>query len=741
MNRVNCIRHLILFLFFYLFGKTAFTRSFYFSVKNGNDSYTSTQAQDPSTPWKSLAKLSDFFSNIQPGDSILLNRGEIFRGSIIISASGTISSPIIISSYGTGALPVITMPAVTDWTMNTNGVYSVSKQMVPGISIFFEDGKPLVQVASSPDCTDGKWWCDSVSVYYKPDSGTIEDHILTIANIGTVGEYEAAIDLSNGSYSYITIDGIEFDAFGLGVKAFDPGNGTAGLTVQNSVFNYCQSGVFSMENTVINTNATIQNCLFYRNQNAIRIYCRPTESGLSQINGTNTACKITGNEMSETGTIDGTTAWTYGPDFEAIGVQNFMNGTISNNYIHDGFQSGIILYNLNTRSSDNNTISYNRILNNKRGALVFLGDNYIEGKSATYSFNNNFISNNLFINSVTDFDGTVAIYQGINTTQMNYFVNNTLVGDANIIYFPTSRTPYFTIENNIIYNSGSYRFINRYWSAKPANFVMDYNMYFEDTTQTSNGFILKKILPLSGMQALGLEIHSKIADPLFVDVSSTNFSLQSTSPAIDAGINVGLPYNGKAPDLGYAETNQVLPVIFTYVKAYQKNEGVQVNWSIATESNAIRYEVERSENGIVFTKVGEVAPTSNNNGSANYSWPDVNPLSGNNYYRIKVIEASGNENYSVIVNVKLAAIAAKIIAYPNPVAGKSISLQFNNLPEGKYVVNLMNNLGQRVLQQSVQHPGGTGTETIKLPASIGKGIYKLIVWKNENVSIQQIVVE
>jgi hypothetical protein len=42
-------------------------------------------------------------------------------------------------------------------------------------------------------------------------------------------------------------------------------------------------------------------------------------------------------------------------------------------------------------------------------------------------------------------------------------------------------------------------------------------------------------------------------DPQFVNVDSSNFSLQKKSPAIDAGVEVGLPYAGAAPDLGAIE--------------------------------------------------------------------------------------------------------------------------------------------------------------------------------------------
>ncbi len=44
-------------------------------------------------------------------------------------------------------------------------------------------------------------------------------------------------------------------------------------------------------------------------------------------------------------------------------------------------------------------------------------------------------------------------------------------------------------------------------------------------------------------------------DPLFIDPEARDFRLQSGSPAIDAGIDVGLPYTGNAPDIGAIESD------------------------------------------------------------------------------------------------------------------------------------------------------------------------------------------
>lgn len=57
------------------------------------------------------------------------------------------------------------------------------------------------------------------------------------------------------------------------------------------------------------------------------------------------------------------------------------------------------------------------------------------------------------------------------------------------------------------------------------------------------------------MQAHGDEPHSIYADPLFISEADSNFNLQFGSPCIDAGVDVGLPYQGDAPDIGVFESN------------------------------------------------------------------------------------------------------------------------------------------------------------------------------------------
>lgn len=101
--------------------------AWYFSASEGDDSRTSAQAQNPGTPWKSLAKLNTIFSSLAPGDIILFKRGDVFAGTIFIAASGSPSNPIVLEAYGTGAKPVISgLSSLSGWTSAGNNIWEAA---------------------------------------------------------------------------------------------------------------------------------------------------------------------------------------------------------------------------------------------------------------------------------------------------------------------------------------------------------------------------------------------------------------------------------------------------------------------------------------------------------------------------------------------------------------------------------------------------------------------------------------
>ena len=177
-----------------------------------------------------------------------------------------------------------------------------------------------------------------------------------------------------------------------------------------------------------------------------------------------------------------------------------------------------------------------------------------------------------------------------------------------------------------------------------------------------------------------------------------------------------------------------LPINFTSIKAYQQGVNVAVEWKLAAELGVKNYEIEKSTNGNNFNKVGTQLALANNGSDVTYNWLDVNPAAGNNFYRIRSIENSGMVKYSSIAKVNIGKLAPAITVYPNPVTGKQMSVQFIACDKGLYNIKLINNMGQSVYTSSINHTGGSATQSITLEG-IAAGNYYLKVIKPDQSNL------
>lgn len=176
---------------------------------------------------------------------------------------------------------------------------------------------------------------------------------------------------------------------------------------------------------------------------------------------------------------------------------------------------------------------------------------------------------------------------------------------------------------------------------------------------------------------------------------------------------------------GVASPSGTVPVKFTNVKASQLGRNIRVEWTNQTESDVVRYAVERSANGISFSDITTQAALKNDGGRADYSYVDATPITGVNFYRIRSLEANGKFVYSSIVKVNTGAAAADMLVFPNPVTEKQLSLQLTGLAKGVYTLNVINTQGQQVYTRQISYQGGNSSEVILLPASLKTGVYTM----------------
>ena len=158
--------------------QTTFGRTFYFSSSIGNDSYTTTQAQNPATPWKTLQKLQSYLTSNRalflPGDTIAFKRGDVFANgsnsyvscfwwntpnapTYFTAPSGRPGSPIVLTHWGSSGdpLPIFHHPNTTQTTNAATvfGFAGVSWIVIDGLA--FEDSRFPVTDKATPALTTG----------------------------------------------------------------------------------------------------------------------------------------------------------------------------------------------------------------------------------------------------------------------------------------------------------------------------------------------------------------------------------------------------------------------------------------------------------------------------------------------------------------------------------------------------------------------------------------------------------
>ena len=117
----------------------------------------------------------------------------------------------------------------------------------------------------------------------------------------------------------------------------------------------------------------------------------------------------------------------------------------------------------------------------------------------------------------------------------------------------------------------------------------------------------------------------------------------------------------------------LLPVTIIDFTAKKYNESVLLKWYATYETNFKSYEVQRSNDGILFTTIGQVAGRN----LANYSFTDNNLPGGDRfYYRIKMIDIDGKSTYCKTISILMNAQITDMLVYPNPTSQKlTIQLQ------------------------------------------------------------------
>ncbi|HVM88051.1 MAG TPA: hypothetical protein VMT76_07665 [Puia sp.] len=333
-------------------------------------------------------------------------------------------------------------------------------------------------------------------------------------------------------------------------------------------------------------------------------------------------------------------------------------------------------------------------------------------QSSTTSFSNVVfdISGNGAINATSPVNITNSIFTFTNNA---YFLNNG--GTLNL----TNSTMYFYKSAYFIANAG------------PVNLKSNSKLVAGDGTASSTAYI-----KINGPQL-------NEYDNSFIALANTNnyyFNWSSYHSAV-TGANYSTSTNTmncggtgqnscSAPNVyGPASlttsglvSGNILPVVLTDFKAAFNNNAVAISWSTQQEQNSAYFTVERSADGSNWDVIGNVQAKGNSSVISNYSFADIAPFNGNNYYRLLMVDLDGKQAVSDIAHVSVAVTAQTATSiYPNPVTNLAFNLRVGSTDP--VVVKIFSAEGRMVgimsLRNQLQYH-------VELPASIGHNNYLIV---------------
>src|SRR6266576_2696129 len=445
--------------------------------------YVSTTGNDsnPGTilsPWRTIQHAAN---SVQAGDTVYV-RGGVYNESVNISASGSaIAGPITFQTFP-GENAIVDGTGLVPSTSSAQGLINITNQSyisIQGLEI------RNYQTASASAIPAGVWVSGSGS------------------NIQI---------LNNVIHNIVTTSAAAGNAFGIAVYGTEAPASLDSVTISGNQVYGLKTGSSESVNVDGNvTNFAITNNIIHDNDNI----------GIDVI-GFEGVSPNPAYDYARNGTVAGNTIY----NISAINNPGEGNDYDANGIYVDGGSQVVI---------DRNVIHHVDIgiemASEHQGHVTSF---VIARNNLVYSSNSTGITIGGYAPNVGGTDHCTIV----NNTLFQNDTKNTGSGEFQIQYYSTNNV----FKNNIVYASSQGLFINNYTNSEPDPADVDYNLYDSSLNSAMADFLWNgtdHIGCSSYQSATGKDNHSPYADPQFLSLTTPNLQFQPTSPAVNAGIDLG----------------------------------------------------------------------------------------------------------------------------------------------------------------------------------------------------------
>jgi hypothetical protein len=515
--------------------ETRIMLSTYYVSPTGSDANAGTSA---AAPWATLAKVDA--TAFHPGDQILFQTGGEWHGQLTASASGTAANPIVYSDYGNTSLPTPIIDGSDVIPDSAFTLVSGSTYSLPISSVTGADGNAYwvyanhvgLEAAGAGDnstsgvlANPGSFYINGTTVEVNtggqvPSSGSV---VYTLGDRGAGTNANSSLINSNG-YSYITFENLE----GRETAEVGSNNALTGGIPDGYIYRIQGGSNVSLINDdgeygskhivgAIDTTAFLANGLTCEGAPE-----GVSGNGLPYGNATATVA-YSDNDTGDTSQWINVTVSNYDsgqPAFLTHGNPNAIASILLQNFVSLGSPIALepatgVAITINGGEITNNTLT---AYSGTNVTEVINGMTLTGAGSAIEVYGNATVENCLL-------EGSSQSNQAIQVNGANNFIRFNTID-------PPSYAAAIALEGNstgtAIYGNLITGTANAISIGSSTTYSADYEFF--DSTAGSPNFGGQS---LSQFKAEGYETHSVYGNPEFTNAATGDFSLQSSSPAIN----------------------------------------------------------------------------------------------------------------------------------------------------------------------------------------------------------------
>jgi Secretion system C-terminal sorting domain len=173
-------------------------------------------------------------------------------------------------------------------------------------------------------------------------------------------------------------------------------------------------------------------------------------------------------------------------------------------------------------------------------------------------------------------------------------------------------------------------------------------------------------------------INRRVAHKVGSNWQNEGLSQNTTGNPSSGSVKSNLINSWSPFTLGFVQATTPLPLRLISFTGKKVESGNQLNWQTSNEVGVSHFEIERSENGKSFDKIGETSANGGPAENVDYKFIDTSTSLSNQssslivqnsslFYRLKMIDLDGKYSFSKIISIKNeAGQNSNLKLYPNP---------------------------------------------------------------------------